>query len=268
MSVEIIHGLGLEMWHVYVIIVIVGIIQGFVNTVAGAGTSLMYATLSGFGMPVNIVNGTVRLGILMQTAASSFRFYKKNKLALRKGLILSIPMIIGSVAGAEVALNIRSEVFEKLVGIVLLGMLFLMYYDPKKWIEGQSESKQQKTGVVQMILFLAIGFYGGFLHIGVGIFLLSALVLNAGFDLVHANALKVFLVLTYAPVVFLIFLIDGQIDILIAVFAGIGNTIGGLLGTEIAVNRGAKFIKAFLVIVVVTFSFHLLGIWKLVIGLF
>lgn len=268
MSSEIIHSLGLEMWHIYVLIVIVGVMQGFVNTIAGAGTSLMFALLSGFGMPVNMINGTVRLGILMQTGASSIKFYRNRKLALRKGLILAIPMIVGSIAGAELAININSDIFEKIVGVVLLGMLVLMYYDPKKWIEGQSVARQQKTGFIQILIFTAIGFYGGFLHIGVGIFLLSALVLNAGFDLVQANALKVFLVLTYAPVVFLIYLLSGEMDILIAVFAGVGNTIGGILGTEVAIKKGAKFIRGFLVVVVIAFSFHLLGIWKLIVALF
>ncbi len=262
MSTEIIAGLGLEMWHVYVIIIIVGILQGLINTVAGAGTTVMYALLSGLGMPVLVINGSVRLGILFQTGASSIKFYRNNKLALRKGLILAIPMIIGSIVGAEIAISINTDLFEKIVGVVLLLMLVLMYYDPKKWIEGQSEQKQKKTGVLQLILFLFIGFYGGFLHIGVGIFLLSALVLNAGYDLVHANALKVFLVLSYAPVVLLIFLINGQVDILVAVFAAVGNTIGGLIGTNLAIKKGSKFIRAFLVVIILAFSSHLLGLWK------
>lgn len=262
MSTEIIAGLGLQMWHVYVIIVFVGILQGFLNTIAGAGTTVMYALLSGLGMPVLVINGTVRLGILSQTAASSIKFYRNNKLALRKGLILAIPMIIGSIVGAEIAISIDTVLFERIVGVVLLLMLVLMFYDPKKWIEGQSEQKQKKTGVIQLILFLFIGFYGGFLHIGVGIFLLSALVLNAGFDLVHANALKVFLVLSYAPVVLLIFLLNGQVDILVAVFAAVGNTIGGILGTSLAIKKGSKFIRVFLVIIILLFSFHLLGLWK------
>lgn len=268
MSTEILNSFGLELWQVYLIITIVGCAQGIINTIAGAGTSLMYALLSGFGMPVNMINGTVRLGILMQTGASSIKFYRSGKLALKKGLILAIPMIIGSIAGAEVAIKINGDIFEKIVGIVLLGMLVLMYYDPKKWIEGQSVARQQKTGIVQLLIFLVIGFYGGFLHIGVGIFLLSALVLNAGFDLVRANALKVFLVLTYAPVVFLIFLIDGKVDILIAVFAGIGNTIGGLLGTQLAIKRGAKFVRVFLVLVILIFSLHLFGLWEILFQLF
>jgi uncharacterized protein len=251
-----------------VLIVLVGALQGFINTIAGAGTAVMYSLLSGFGMPLNTINGTVRLGILFQTGASSIKFYRNNKLALRKGLILGIPMVIGSIVGAEMAVNINKEIFEKIVGVVLLLMLFLMFYDPKKWIEGQSVQKQQKTGIWQLLLFLAIGFYGGFIHIGIGIFLLSALVLNAGYDLVHANALKVFLVLTYAPVVLVIFFINGQIDLWVAVFAAVGNTIGGLIGTSLAIKKGAKFVRMFLVIIIVVYSFHLFGLLEKLAKLF
>ena len=263
MSTEIISSLGLELWQVYLLIVVAGILQGFINTIAGAGTAVMYSLLSGFGMPINLINGSVRLGIFFQTLTSSIKFYKSKKLNIKKGLILGIPIVIGSIVGAECAVSINKEVFEKIVGVVLLLMLVLMFYDPKKWIEGQSTQKQAKTGFWQIILFLAIGFYGGFIHIGVGIFLLSALVLNAGFDLVNANGLKVFLVLLYAPVVLLIFVINGQMDILVAVFAAIGNIIGGLLGSILAIKKGAKFIRILLVIIIISFVLNLFGLWEL-----
>jgi len=268
MSTEIINSFGLELWQVYLIITIVGCAQGIINTIAGAGTALMYSTLSLFGMPVNLINGTVRPGILFQTGASSIKFYRNNKLKLRKGLILGIPMVVGSIAGAEMAVSINEDVFEIIVGVVLLLMLFLMFYDPKKWIEGQSEQRQAKTGFWQILLFLGIGFYGGFIHIGVGIFLLSALVLNAGFDLVQANALKVFLVLTYAPVVMVIFFLNGQVDLWVALFATIGNTAGGIIGTALAIKKGAKFVRGFLVLVILIFSLHLFGLWDFLFQLF
>ncbi len=262
MSTDIISGLGLEMWHVYLLITIAGLLQGFINTMAGSGTVVMYSLLSTFGMPVTMINGTVRPGILFQTGASSIKYYRNNKLVLKKGLILGIPMIIGSIVGAELASMINKEVFEKIVAVVLLVMLFLMFYNPKKWLVGQSKERQSKTGFFQILLFLGIGFYGGFIHIGVGIFLLSALVLNAGFDLVHANAIKVFLVFMYAPFVLTVFLINGQVDLFVALFAAIGNTIGGLIGANVVIKKGSGFVRIFLVIIILVFSFHLFGIWE------
>ncbi|MDD2386698.1 MAG: sulfite exporter TauE/SafE family protein [Bacteroidales bacterium] len=262
MSTEIIHSFGLQLWHVYLLVIFVGFLQGFINTMAGAGTTVMFSFLSFFGMPVNMINGTVRPGILFQTAASSFKYYKKNKLALRKGLVLGIPMIIGSVFGAEVAISIDGNVFEKIVAVFLLILMFPMFYNPKKWLEGQSVERQSKTGVLQLLIFTFIGFYGGFLHIGVGIILLVALVLNVGYDLVQANALKVFLVLMYAPIVLIIFLINGQVDLLVALFVTIGNIVGGIVGANVVIKKGSKFVRMFLVVIIIVFSFHLLGVWK------
>jgi len=261
MSTEIIHSFGLQLWHVYLIILVAGILQGFINTMAGSGTAVMYSVLSLFGMPVTMINGTVRPGILFQTGASSIKYYLNKKLVVKKGLLLGIPIIIGSIVGAEMAVNINKDLFEKIVAIVLLLMLVLMFYNPKKWLEGQSSEKQNKTGLIQIFLFLGIGFYGGFIHVGVGIFLLSALVLNAGFNLVQANALKVFLVFLYAPVVLIIFLINGKVDLFVALFAIIGNTIGGLIGANLVIKKGAGFVRVFLVIIILLFSFHLLGVW-------
>lgn len=251
----------------YAIIIFAGFLQGIVNTIAGAGTAIMYAVLSFFGMPVNIINGTIRLGVLFQTGASSLHYFRKNKLDIKKGLILSIPLIIGSIVGAEVAVMINKEIFEKIVAVIFIIFVFLMFIDSKKWIEGQSLEKQEKTGFFQILIFFLLGFYGGFIHVGIGIFMLFALVLNAGYDLVKANALKVFLVFTYAPVALLIFLINGQVNLKIAILAAIGNIFGGILGARFSLKKGAEFIRFFVVVVIVFYSFHLLGIWHFIFSL-
>ncbi len=268
MSEEIIHSFGIELWHAYVIIGVIGVLQGFINTMAGSGTVLMFSILSSFGMPVNMINGTVRLGVLFQTFTASARFYKNDKSILKKGLILAIPIIVGSVFGALTATNIDKNVFEKIVGVILLFLMFLMFYNSKKWLEGQSIEKQSKTGIWQFILFTLIGFYGGFIHIGIGIFLLSALVLNGGFDLVKANSLKVFLVFVSTPIALIIFFFNGQVDLYVALAATIGNIIGGYIGAGMAIKHGTKFIKIFLAIIITIFSMHLLGILEFLYNLF
>jgi len=64
---------------------------------------------------------------------------------------------------------------------------------------GNAEKAAKKPGWLQLFFFFLIGVYGGFVQVGVGYFLLAALVLVAGFDLVRANALKVWVVLLYTP---------------------------------------------------------------------
>ena len=264
MSMELIAQSGIDMWLIVLILIVAGFLAGLINTMAGSGTVITYSIFMALGMPAPMANGTVRLGVVMQTLAASFKFFKNNKLDLKKGLILGIPIIIGSIIGAQVASNIDKDIFEKVIGVVLLILLFFIFYDTKKWTKGVKEKQNKKVGYLQILLFMAIGFYGGFVHIGVGIFLLSALVLNAGYDLVRANALKVFLVLLYSPFALAIYFLNDQVAVLLGLIAAIGNLFGGIVGANLAIKKGAGFIKYFLVIIILLFSTKLLGLWKLI----
>lgn len=264
MVFEFANNWGLEFWHIFVIIVIAGFFQGFINTIAGAGTVITYSLFVALGMPSNVANGTVRIGVLAQTMISSFKFYKGNKLDLKKGLILGIPIVLGSIIGAGIAVNIDKKTFELIVGILLSLLLVTIWLNPKRWIEGKSAEYQRKNSFLQLLLFLIIGFYGGFIHIGVGIFLLSALVLNAGYDVVKANAIKVFLVLMYIPVVLVIFMISDKIDYLPGIIVAIGNVGGGIIGANLAIKKGAGFVRILVICIIIVFVLHLFGFWRLI----
>jgi len=102
-------------------------------------------------------------------------------------------------------------------------------------------------------LFFFIGAYGGFIQAGVGIFILFALVLGPGFDLVRANALKLFLTFIFTPLAIVIFWHHNQIDWTVGMILAAGNMIGAYGAAKMAIKSGAKFIK-WLVIIMVLFS--------------
>ena len=51
----------------YLLLIPVGFIAGFLNTVAGGGTLLTLPTLIFLGLPASVANGTNRIAILVQT---------------------------------------------------------------------------------------------------------------------------------------------------------------------------------------------------------
>ncbi|MDD4235906.1 MAG: sulfite exporter TauE/SafE family protein [Bacteroidales bacterium] len=261
MSMELIAQSGLDFWLISLILISAGFVVGIINTMAGSGTVITYSIFMALGMPAPIANGTIRLGVIMQTLAASIKFFKKDKLDIKKALILAIPVIVGSITGAQIAATIDKSIFEKVIGIILLLLLISIFFDPKKWINGLQHKQKKKVGIIQLLMFLAIGFYGGFIHIGVGIFLISALVMNAGYDLVRANAIKVFLVFLYSPFALLVYILHDQVLFILGGIAAIGNLFGGMLGAHLAINKGSKFVRYFLVLIIVLFSTKLLGLW-------
>jgi uncharacterized membrane protein YfcA len=253
-------------WWLYFAVAGAGIAAGFINTLAGSGSLLTLPLLMFMGLPANVANGTNRIGILFQCIVASAGFKRQKVLDVRTGLIYGIPTILGSVAGAVLALSFSDVAMEKAIGILLLVMFFLVLFKPEAWIKGQAGKIQQKPGFLLMLVFFIIGLYGGFIQAGVGLFLLAGLVLGAGADLVKANALKVFLVLLYTPVVLIFFMKENQIAYLPGIILAIGSSIGAYLGTKVAVSWGPKFIRIVLLLTVFVFSLKLLGVFNFVSG--
>jgi len=95
-----------------------------------------------------------------------------------------------------------------------------------------------------------VGVYGGFIQAGVGFFLLTSLVLASGYELLKANALKLFVILLYTPLAIVIFFIHGDVNLWMGLVLAVGNMTGAWIGTRMAVKRGAKFIRYFVLVAI------------------
>ena len=256
---EYLSNLEIYSWQVMSIIFFAGFAAGFINTFAGSGTAINYFLFFMLGIPVNVASGTVRMGVIMQALATSISFYKKKQLDIVKAIYISVPVTLGSIVGAEIAVSVNILLFERLIGAVLIIMLFFLFYDPERWIKGKQVLSSRKSSYWHLLLYFVIGIYGGFLHIGFGLFMIAALVWISGYNLVKAAAIKIFVVLIYTPFVFTIFILNNQVEYLIGFVTGLGNLTGGLLAASMASKFGAGFIRWILIFVLFLFSLKLLG---------
>ncbi|MDR1984369.1 MAG: sulfite exporter TauE/SafE family protein [Prevotellaceae bacterium] len=240
------------------ILITVGFIVGFVNTVAGSATAITYMLFMAMGMPVSIANATSRVGVLLQFTTSSIMFKKKGLLNFREAFKIAVPVMIGSVFGAEFAAIINQHVFEIVLAIFLIIMIFFMFYDAKLFMKGQPHKKLEKFTVIKWIAFLLIGFYGGFTHIGVGILIIFASVLLVGMNIMEANAVKQFAVMLYTPVALVVFAVQGQINWEVGLIYSIGNVLGAIVGTKTTIRLGGNFIRWCVVAIIVIFIAQLI----------
>ena len=244
-----------------VILIVAGILVGFINTLAGGGSIISLSILMMLGLPAPVANGTNRISIVIQTLTATTSFRQQKVLETRKALLLSIPAVLGSLIGALFAVDIREDIFEKAIGVVMLIMLVFILYKPQKYIYGRDYIAEKPLYWKTYIIFFFIGIYGGFLHMGVGYFLLAGIVGMAGFDLVKANAIKVFIVLIYAPFTLLIFLWYNQVNWKYGLIMAIGAVIGALIASRLAVSRGVNFVKWVIVIVILITSGEMFGLY-------
>ena len=127
-------------WYQYVLIIGAGLIAGFINTLAGSGSLLTLPLLIFIGLPPNVANGTNRIAIMLQSLVGSMGFRKQGSLDLKTGLLLGIPSVVGSIAGALIALAISSKMMERVVGILLIIMFFVVLFKPEVWLKGRTGS--------------------------------------------------------------------------------------------------------------------------------
>ena len=231
-----------------IVLVVAGFAVGYINTIAGGATIISLSVLMFMGMPLNVANGTHRIAAAFQTFVSVSVFRAKGALDLRKGLKLGLPAVTGSLLGAYLGVEINEEVFSKLIGMVMVGLLALLLFRPKLWLNPQSHLQRKPVSVKQVIIFFALGFYGGFLYVGIGYFLLAALALSAGYDLVRANAVKVLIVMLYVPFSLAVYIWGGLIDWQAGLALAAGQGIGAWAGVQSAATRGAGFIRWFMII--------------------
>jgi uncharacterized membrane protein YfcA len=255
-------------WYFYLAVIAAGFVAGFVNTLAGSGSLVTLPVLIFLGLPANVANGTNRVGVLLQNVVGVGSFRQQKVLDLRGGLMLAAPAVVGSILGAQIAVNLNEEMMRRTIGALMVVMLAVILVRPKRWLEGRGEVVNGRPAWSQLLIFFAIGVYGGFIQAGVGIFLLAGLVLGAGYDLVRANAVKLLIVLCFTVSALVVFLVNRQVVWGIGLIMAVGNMLGAWIASRMAVERGAAFVRWVLIAVVAVSGAQLLGVFDLVAQLF
>lgn len=245
-------------WGLYLLVIAAGLAAGFINTLSGSGSLITLPVLIFCGLDANVANGTNRIAILLQTAVGVGSFHKQKMLDLKGGFRFSLPTIAGSVIGAFIAVDIDKETMERVIGVFMLIMLILMLLNPKKMLRKGSEHVQKAALPLQYLVYFLIGVYGGFIQAGVGIFLLISLTLLSGYDLVRANALKLFITLAFTIFALAIFIFSLKVNYIYGGFLAAGNMTGAYIATKVAVKKGQKLIHWLLFAVIIASAVKLL----------
>jgi uncharacterized membrane protein YfcA len=250
-------------WLTIVALIVSGVFVGFINTLAGGGTIISLSLFMFLGLPANIANGTNRVAVILQNITSGNEFRRKKVLDFKKANKLAIPTMIGALIGAQIASDINEAVFRKAIGVVMVVMMYFILTKPSRWLKGTESLMEKPVSWLQFVIFFIIGVYGGFVQVGVGYFILAGVVLGAGYNLVKANAIKVWIVLLYTPLALLVFILNGQVHWDYGLIHAIGNIVGAYVASRFAVSWEANFVRWVVIVVILVFSSDLLGVIKI-----
>lgn len=236
----------------------VGIVSGFMNVVAGGGSSLTLPALIFLGLDSAVANGTNRIAVIMQNISAVYAFKQEKYSQFKLSWKLSIITLPGAIAGALVAIEVGDELFKKILGIIMIGVIISMLIpNPKNNNTGDSE---KIPWTVHLSMF-GIGFYGGFIQVGIGFMIMAALQYLMKLNLVIVNMHKVFIVLILTIPAFIVFQVSGNINWQFGISLAAGNALGAWWAAKLSVKKGESFIKMILIITVFIMALKLLGVF-------
>ncbi len=223
-------------WH-YPLLILVGFFAGIINTMAGGGSLLTLPLLIFLGLPSAVANGTNRIAIFMSSLSATAGFRSKGISNYPFNSYLGFAGLLGALIGAQIAIDIRGELFNKILAVIMIVVVLLIVFKPNLKIDNISERLKGKHLVVSMIAFFFIGIYGGFINAGIGFVIMLFLHYYNRLDLIKVNATKVVVVLIYTTGAILTFAIADKINWLYGIFLASGNFLGGWFSSRWSVVK-------------------------------
>jgi uncharacterized membrane protein YfcA len=223
-----------------VALIVVGLLAGFINTVAASGGTVAVPAMIELGLEADLANGTNRLSAMSSSLTATWRFHQAGVIPWPVTLRLSIPVGFGALLGALAASQLNARGAELAVAASLLVVLVLLLARPSRWLAASTEAPVLRDSLLLSITLGGIGFWSGFISLGSGSMTLMALVLIGGQSLREANVVKVVLRLISSGLALLIFLWRGQVLWVWAVPLAVASSVGALIGSKVALGEQAS----------------------------
>jgi len=239
-------------------LLVIGVLAGFLNVLAGGGSVLVFAGLIFMGVSPVVANATIRVGLVGQGLLAVCAFRKNDVSCLREGLVIGLAAIPGAVAGAFLAVGISEQSIKSCLAFVMCFVVVSILL-PK----GQNAEEDEKASLnispwTYPLIFLA-GCYGGFIQAGVGFLIMSILAYFTNANMLKTNVIKVTTVLVYNIPVIAVFSYFGIINWLYGFLLFIGYGLGGWLGASWSIGRDDKVIRIIVAVVISVMAIKLVA---------
>ncbi len=241
----------------YVIIIFIsGMLSGILNIMAGGGSTITLGVMIFMGMDASVANGTNRIGLMVESTTGVLAFRSEKYSAFGESFKLSLFTLPGAVLGAIFAIRISNELFQQILAVIMILILVTLFIPKSKKNDLSKESGAGKIFIYPAMVL--IGFYGGFIQVGIGFLLMGALRHFLNLDLVRVNMHKVFIVFIYTIPLLFVFGLTGNINWFYAFFLACGYAVGAWWSAKFSIKKGEKVIKIILGIAILIMASKLL----------
>ena len=234
-----------------------GLAAGVINTLAGGGSLLTLPVLIFMGLPPHVANGTNRIGIVLQALVGTAGYRSKGVSTFPFNLYLGISAFFGSLIGAQIAVDIRGELFNRILAVIMVVVVAIIVLKPKAKALNLPERLTGRYLLYAIIGFFFIGIYGGFINAGIGFVIILFLNNVNRLSLIKTNATKVALVFVYSLGALGLFALNGAVDWTTGLVLAFGSSFGAWWSSRWSVERGEGVIKIAMMVMVTAMSIKL-----------
>ena len=229
-------------------------LAGFVDAAAGGGGLISLPAYYLVGLPPHLAVGSNKFSSCVGTAFSTGRFLKNGSVEPRAAIPAAVFALAGSFAGARLALVLSDRFLHGAMLVLLPAAAVFILFGRKRSgqdVSTYGEISKRKAFVLSGCIGLLLGLYDGFFGPGTGTFLILAFTALLGFDYKTAGGNTKVVNLSSNLAAVATFIAAGQIDYALAVPAAVCSIVGHWIGSGLAIQKGARFIRPVMLAVLV-----------------
>lgn len=253
-----------------VLLVVLGLVAGAVNAIAGGGSLIVFPILLGVGLPPLQANVTNSVAQWPGYAGSTISARDDLRGQRRRAVLTSIVAVLGSAVGCTLLLVLPASVFDAIVPVLVLLASLTLGFQPqlkrasaaaarrRRDRQGTAEHEvpDQRYPVLLPVVFLAC-VYGGYFGGALGVILIAVLSLLVNDSLQRLNALKVLLSLVTASATVVIFALFAPVNWVAVLLLAPSTLVGGYLGILVAKRMPDAVLRWSVVILGVAVAIYL-----------
>jgi uncharacterized membrane protein YfcA len=227
------------------IVTLASLFAGCVDAiVGGGGLILVPALFSVFpNAPPATLLGTNKATGVWGTAWATRQFARRVQIPWGAMLPAAIVAALGSLAGAWALTLAHADGLRKALPAVLLGVLAYTLVRQDLGITHAPALRGRRQAAAAAAIGAVIGFYDGFFGPGAGSFFVFALVRLLGFDFLNASASAKLMNTATNLAALALLAFKGHVWWHVAAVMAVANVTGSLLGTRLALQHGAGFVR-------------------------
>lgn len=236
-------------------------LAGLVDAIGGGGGLISLPAYLLAGVPIHQTIATNKLSSTCGTALATLRFIREGLVNWRLAIPTILVAMLGSSLGANLSMMVADGVMEMVLFIVLPVVAFIVL-NPKIFHDNEETDLvlDRKLWITAIVSAFVVGVYDGFYGPGTGTFLIIAFTVFAKLDIRTSNAQAKVINLTTNITSLAIFLMSGQVVVLLGLAAAVCNMAGNYVGAGLALTKGSRITRPVIVLVLGLLFLKVLGI--------